>query len=296
MRVLVVGGAGYLGERLCAELSRQGDDVIAFDRANGSVESGRRTWDLRIGSVGNAEDLDSAFDQIAPDVAVNLAYVVGEPAERSPSLASQVNVLGSALCLELAARHGARRLVYSSSIAVYGTEQDRFGDRDITEDDGIPMLSHATSYGATKSLVEFLSRSERHRSGLETVGLRLSVVLGSGRERGFSTWISDLIVRSAQGLQTTVHYAPEARLNLIPVGDAVELLALLVHAPGPLRPFYNSGGQSLTVGELVGAVRAEHSGADIRWADEHLPHPPFVHRLSNQLLREDLGFQPSKVV
>jgi nucleoside-diphosphate-sugar epimerase len=290
MRVLVFGGAGFVGARVCEELAARGDEVTTFDH----VKRDDAPWPQIVASIAERTDVRAAILAARPERIVNLAYLVGPPAEQSPAAAIQVNVLGSALLLEEAAAANVARVVYASSIAVYGTRPDRFGDRGVLESDGTPTLDHANSYGATKSLAEYFAIAERARTGLETCGIRLSIVVGPGRERGFTAWISQIIAASREGRPSTVPVSPEFPMSLISIDDAAAAIVAAVRHDGPLRPVYNSGGSDVTAAEVVSALGARDL---VRWA----PDPEgeraasYVHRISHAAIEHDLGFVPMPI-
>jgi len=122
MKVLITGGAGFVGSHLSEALLERGDEVIALDRWDGQAKVrhllGHRRFQLVVDSVMNAEILDALAAQA--DLIYHLAGVVGvEHYVADPYDVLSVNVNGTQNLLRAAYKHG-RRVVFSSTSEVYG--------------------------------------------------------------------------------------------------------------------------------------------------------------------------------
>jgi dTDP-4-dehydrorhamnose reductase len=229
--VLVMGGTGFVGSAICAALRAHGDDVVATDIAPPRPATARLLEGIPfIGvRVQDFYEVLGAVRDTGPDVLVNLSYIAGAASEEAPFIAGLVNLQGPLNCLEAAAFCGVRRVVYASSIAVYGPDQQLYGERDVTEDDSCPIAAHTLSYGAAKAINEFMTRKLAQHHGLDVTGLRLSIVFGAGREKGFTTWASDIGSLPAVGEEVAIPYRAEQRSSLIYVD-------VRGRRGGPLRP------------------------------------------------------------
>ena len=156
MRVLVTGGAGYIGSHTLLELMAQGHEVCVYDNfsnanpkvldrvrglSNGSVAS--VTGDVRDGSA-----LDAVFADFRPDAVIHFAGLkaVGE-SEEKPLSYYDVNVSGTTTLLHAMDRAGCRRIIFSSSATVYGEPQY------LPYDEAHP-LQPTSVYGRTKMIAE----------------------------------------------------------------------------------------------------------------------------------------------
>ena len=292
MRVLVMGGTGFVGSAICAALRAHGDDVVAADIAPPRPATARLLEGMPfIGvRVQDFYEVLGAVRDTGPDVLVNLSYIAGAASEEAPFMAGLVNLQGPLNCLEAAAFCGVRRVVYASSIAVYGPDQQLYGERDVTEDDSCPIAAHTLSYGATKAINEFMTRKLAQHHSLDVTGLRLSIVFGAGREKGFTTWASDIGSLPAVGEEVAIPYRAEQRSSLIYVDDAANLFVRSAHDARPGVQIYNSGGHSVTMKQLAGAITSIEPTARVRFA-ESASDQPFVSRVSGARVSRDLGFR-----
>ncbi len=291
MHVLVPGGGGFVGAHLCAHLRSMDHRVTATD-----IRWPERRAALLEGVTFHEAAVDDRpammrlVAESAPDIIIHLAYVVGDASEQQPHLSARVNTLGFINCLDAALAAGVGRVIYASSIGVYGPSQAFYGDRPLTEDDECPLSCQATTYGALKALNEFTARKYADLFGLSTCGLRLSVVFGPGREHGFTTWTSDIAARPAAGQPVSIPLRADQKTSLISVSDVSRLLARTAEWPFQGAVILNSGGHTLSCRAIADIVQRTIPGADIRF-DETAPDQPFVHDIDNTRIRRTLNFQ-----
>ncbi len=160
MKVLVTGGAGYIGSHTCVELLNSGHDVVVVDNlSNSSPESLRRVEKitgknvpLEVVDIRDREGLDRIFSAHTFDAVIHFAGLkaVGESVSQ-PLRYYQNNVEGTLTLCEVMARHNVFNLVFSSSATVYGDPHSV----PITED--FP-LSATNPYGRSKLMIEEILR------------------------------------------------------------------------------------------------------------------------------------------
>ena len=160
MKVLVTGGAGYIGSHTCVLLLEAGYDVVVFDNfSNASEESIKRVEALTgkqvtlvRGDIRDREALESVFSQHTIDAVIHFAGLkaVGESVEQ-PLRYYENNVCGTVLLCEVMAAHGCKSIVFSSSATVYGDPHTT----PIKED--FP-LSATNPYGRSKLMIEEMLR------------------------------------------------------------------------------------------------------------------------------------------
>ena len=128
--VLVTGARGFIGRAVSALLQREGYAVLALDRSpSDRVASGR--WPALHSSaveihhvscdISDPISLQKVFEAGSIDAIIHLAAILPTAAQRDPQLATEVNVIGSFNLLKLAHQFGVRRLIFGSSLSVYGT-------------------------------------------------------------------------------------------------------------------------------------------------------------------------------
>ncbi|MGA2595858.1 MAG: NAD-dependent epimerase/dehydratase family protein [Bryobacteraceae bacterium] len=183
MKVLVTGGAGFIGSHLCESLLRQGEGVAVIDDLNDFYDPALKRQNLnRIverGGMFYPADLRhkraifQVFRQERPDVVVHLGARAGiRPSLLQPELYVSTNVLGTLNVLEAMREHGVPKLVFASSSSVYGNRSRvPFSESD-------PVGQPVSPYAATKLAGEQLVHTYSHLYGIGAVCLRLFTVYG----------------------------------------------------------------------------------------------------------------------
>ena len=166
MRILVTGGAGYIGSHTARHLAARGDDVVVLD----SLLTGHRAavgdLPLILGDIRDAELVESTVRDHRIESVVHFAGLKSvEASVGDPFGYFEVNVGGSMTLARAAIAGGVRSLVFSSSCAVYGQP-----DRLPIDEQG--ALTPENPYGETKLATERLLRSLEAATGLRTVALR----------------------------------------------------------------------------------------------------------------------------
>jgi UDP-glucose 4-epimerase len=160
MKILVTGGAGYIGSQTSLELLRSGHEVLVIDNlCNGNEKAlshvqrlSNRTLEFVHCDVREVRALDRVFDAFKPDAVIHFAGLkaVGESVDK-PALYYDINVGGTATLLEAMERANCERIVFSSSATVYGEPQY------LPCDENHP-LNPINPYGRTKLMGENLIR------------------------------------------------------------------------------------------------------------------------------------------
>jgi UDP-glucuronate 4-epimerase len=187
MRILLSGGAGFIGSHLLERLIARGDEVAVIDDFNDFYDPALKRANLPKGGFRLHErDLRDAGPLVAeekPDVVVHLAARAGvRPSLKDPVLYESVNVHGTLVLLEACRRAGVGRFVFASSSSVYGDGKVPFREDD--ED-----LRPVSPYGVSKLLGEHYVRIYAGLHGLRATCLRFFTAYGP-RQR------PDLAIRS----------------------------------------------------------------------------------------------------
>ena len=174
-KVLVTGGAGYLGRHLAAALVRCGADVRALVRDSTRAPHGvRRDAEVAIGNVADEKSVRNAMLDV--DLIVHCAAVTTNNAPWS--LHEQTNIGGSRSVLRAAREAGVRRLVHVSSVIVYGLDEPADGGA-LTESAVPPEPDHWGFYQRSKLGAE-RAMSSGSGAGTEVVIVRPGIVYGPG--------------------------------------------------------------------------------------------------------------------
>lgn len=183
MRILLTGGAGFIGSHLAERLGRRGDSVVIVDdfndyyppaikRSNAEAALAAGEVSLAEGDIRDAAFLGSVFEGAGFDCIVHLAARAGvRPSLSDPHLYVDVNVHGTLNLLELARDHGVGKFVFASSSSVYGVASTPFSE-DACADQPV------SPYGATKRAGEVFVATWRRLWGLNAVALRFFTVYG----------------------------------------------------------------------------------------------------------------------
>ncbi len=266
MTVMVTGGAGFIGARVTRRLRERGEPVVCFDAASHPrrLASLRTDPGLRIvhGDVGRFEDVVAAVADNRVERVIHCAALMMPVVEEEPRLAMRVNVMGATNVFEAARRCGVRRVVYASSIGVYG-DQPEYGDGAVNED---ALLNPNTIYGYTKQINEAVARKYTERFGLDCRALRPCSVFGYGREAGRSAEVARVISRAAVDGAVEARQGREQSACLIYVEDIAELFVRLGLAAALSHDVYVSGGSEATLGEVADIVKSLLPEADITYA------------------------------
>ena len=272
MKVLVTGGAGYIGSHTCLELLRSGHEVSVIDSLyNGSKEALTRvqrlsncTLEFSQCDVRDAQALDRIFDQFKPDSVIHFVGLkaVGESVAE-PARYYDVNVGGTATLLGAMERAGCNNIVFSSSATVYGEPQY------LPCDENHP-LDPINPYGRTKLMGENLlkdwssAKQDRHAVALRyfnPVGADASGLIGedpNGIPNNLMPFISQVAVGRRECLQVfgddydTIDGTGVR--DYIHVIDLAQAHIVAVEQIGTLEPFevINIGtGEGLSVLQIV---------------------------------------------
>ena len=268
MKVLVVGGAGYIGSHMVRVLARTGHQVAVFDNFSTGHPEAVEGYKAYRGDLLIPADIDQALADYQPELVMHFAarsMVVESMAE--PMLYHHNNAFGVLNMLDSMRRHGVDRLMFSSTAAVYGVPVKRR----IEEDHPTAPIN---TYGWSKLFAEHMIQDHCRSYGLRAVTLRYFNAAGAdesgeiGESHSPETHLIPSILRAALGQQPAVQLFGNdydtrdgfAVRDFIHVTDLCEahLLAAqaLARADLPDYQLYNLGnGQGFSVLEVLNAAQ-----------------------------------------
>jgi len=165
-------------------------------------------------------------------------------------------------CFEAARLCGVKHTVYASSLAVSG-QQSHFGERPTTEDD----LKHGDNqYAVNKIFNEWQARDYHDKYGMIITGVRPANVTGPDKVSGSVDHVN-CITRPARGQPVSFPYRDAMRIP-VHVDDIAEVFARVLMADKPRHAIYNSGGHTISLGDLATMVREFLPDAKITFENE----------------------------
>jgi UDP-glucose 4-epimerase len=301
--ILVTGGAGYIGSHTVKELLKRRYDVVVFD----NLSAGHRQFVLTDRFVeGDLLDLDSlrtCFDRFSFDSIVHFAALTSVPdSVRDPQRYYQTNIIAGLNLLQVMLEHDVKKLVFSSSAAVYGSPQVVPIPEDHPKNPESP-------YGRTKWIFEQILEDYGRAYGLKSISLRYFNAAGSDPAGEIGEWhdpethLIPIVLAVAQGKREHVEIfgtdydTPDGTCirDFIHVSDLAEahLLALEHLREGAPSTAYNLGtGAGHSVREVV-EICSKVTGTEIR-AVEAPRRPGDLPRLLADSTRtlKDLRWSP----
>ena len=292
MRVLVTGGAGFIGSHLTDRLVADGHDVRVLD----SFRSGHRENLAAVASrialieddVRDATAVERASEGC--DVVFHEAAVVSVPySVEHPQETHDVNIQGTLNVLQAARKNGVRRVVFASSAAIYGEEPT------LPKTEAMLPLP-ISPYGVEKLTSEHYLRAFAHLYGLETVALRYFNVFGPRQDptSPYSGVISVFVKRLLAGEPVIIYGDGNQSRDFVNVADVVQANIKAALTPDISGRVYNvARGERTTLSDLaellglaVGSKappsRTTERPGDIR------------HSLADiSLIRKELGYAPA---
>jgi UDP-glucose 4-epimerase len=176
MRILVTGGAGYIGSHTVKLLGQEGHDVVVFDNLSTGHDWAVLYGDLVVGDLAHTNLLKRTIKNFSPDVVMHFAASIQvEESTRRPLLYYQNNVANTLNLLNVMLENRISRFLYSSTAAVYGIPAK------VPVDETAPLCP-INPYGASKVMVENILGDLARASGLKYIVLRYFNVAGADPE------------------------------------------------------------------------------------------------------------------
>src|SRR5256885_4624551 len=260
MKVLITGGAGFIGSHLSDACIARGDEVFVIDDlSTGSLDNlaqvaGHPSFHFTFGSVQDAALVGELVDRC--DVIFHLAAAVGvKLIVESPVRTIETNVRGTEVVLAAASRN-LKRLLIASTSEVYGlSEQVPF------REDGNLVMGATTkgrwSYACSKAIDEFLALAYHHEKKLPAIVTRLFNTVGPRQTGRYGMVIPTFLKQALSGRPITVFGDGKQSRCFGYVGDVVGALMKLMDDEKAVGEVFNVGSdQEITIGDLAKKVKA----------------------------------------
>jgi len=242
MRVLITGGAGFIGSHLADRLLARGDRVLVIDNYATAGRNNLEPHDrleVKEGTIAEMAQVELLFDSFRPDQVVHAAASYKDPENWTEDILT--NVVGTANLVQAAKRRGVSRFIYFQTSLCYGLKPQ---EQPVTL--GHPLRPERSSYAISKTAGEHYVRL----SGLDWLSFRLANVYGP---------------RNLSGPLPTFHqrltanrpcFVTDSRRDFIFIDDVVEVVLMAVDGKGASGAYHLSSGSDISIKELFDAVVA----------------------------------------
>jgi UDP-glucose 4-epimerase len=250
MRIAILGGTGLIGLSTALRLIEAGIDVTVISRRKPAAMPFGVKW--LCADIADREGVQNALQLARPDRVAHLAGYLQFGCEQNPAEAIRVNISGTSNVLESCHVLGIRRVVFGSSIAVYGERHDTMQEED-------PLPRNVNLYGVMKRLCEVLGERYQSLYGMEFVALRYSGVFGPSESQSPGmALVRYKIKQCALGHDVRIDGAGGSeRIHLTYVTDAANATFSALMHPAPSYCIYNVAGPAqnyLTLSDFHGLV------------------------------------------
>jgi len=296
MKVLITGGAGYLGSTLVPILLTTGHSIRVLDNLNHGGASLLPVWsdpgfEFIRGDIRDRATIASAVSGV--DAVVHLAAIVGDPAcARNPDLAQAVNLHASLALIEESKRAGVARFVFASTCSNYGKMKDPNALVDEKSE-----LNPVSLYAQTKVTVEKLLLSTANGNSWSPTPLRFATIFGASPRMRFDLTVNEFTMEMLVKKKLVV-FGEQFWRPYIHVRDAARAIRLVLESPTPKVSglVFNVGAthQNFQKQQLVELIRPHAPDAVVEFVRKN--EDPRDYRVSFGRINEELGFEITRTV
>jgi UDP-glucose 4-epimerase len=260
MRVLITGGAGFVGSHLSEALLERGDEVFILDNlSTGSFDNiihlkGNPKFHYTLDSVTNEPVLAELIDRC--DIVVHLAAAVGvKLIVEQPVHTIETNVHGTEVVLKIASKK-KRLVLIASTSEVYGKSVDVPFHEDADLVLGATS-KHRWAYACSKMIDEFLALAYWKERKLPVIVVRLFNTVGPRQTGQYGMVIPSLVRQALAGEPITVFGDGTQSRSFTYVGDVVRGMVALINEPRAVGQVFNIGnGHEITIGDLAVKIKS----------------------------------------
>jgi UDP-glucuronate 4-epimerase len=296
MRILVTGGAGFIGSHLAEKLLGAGHDVVVLDDFNdfydpqikhANIVGFAKNVSICRVDVSNGDAVRALLHREKFDAIAHLAARAGvRPSIQHPGLYYDANVIGTLHLLDAARLSGVQRFIFASSSSVYGASKT------VPFSEDQHLIQTLSPYGATKIAGEFLCSTYSHLYQMRVVALRYFTVYGPRQRPDLA--IHQFTRRISAGQPIDQFGDGSTRRDYTYIDDIIQGTVAALDYSGPRYDVFNLGeSQTIELNELISAIEnALGKQAKINQLPEQAGDMPLTYADISKA-RKLLGYTPT---
>jgi len=266
-KVLVTGGAGFIGSHVAQYLLERGDDVVIIDELNDYYDVTIKKTNLELlraycpdekrlriyqGDICDEALMDQIFADERPGWVCHMAARAGvRPSIQDPYVYIHSNIKGTTHLMELSAKYGVKNFVFASSSSVYGGSKSTYFSEDEVVDNPV------SPYAASKKACELLAYTYHHLYNLNISGLRFFTVYGPRGRPDMAPF--KFIDRVSRGVELQQFGDGSSSRDYTYIDDIVDGVVRAVDRPYPYEVFNLGKGSGTSLKHFIGLVE-KHVG------------------------------------
>jgi UDP-glucose 4-epimerase len=302
MRVLVTGGAGFIGSHLADALIARGNQVVALDNfstgSTANIKHITKNFEITDGDIRNVDLVNDSIKDV--DLVFHMAAALGvNTILESPLKSISTNIAGSEVVLNAAANHKKRILIASTS-EIYGKNPKQ----PLSETDdrvvGSPQKIR-WSYSDAKAIEEAMAFSLNQEKGLKVTTARLFNTVGPRQSAHYGMVVPRFVRSALQNEPISIYGDGTQSRVFCHVHDAIEALLALVGTDKTVNEVYNVGGTGeITIKELADQVIKEtKSQSSIEFIPYEKAYAPGFEDMQRRVpdiskIKQELNWAPKK--
>lgn len=298
MKILITGGAGFIGSATAKTLIERGDSVVLIDNFNDYYDpqlkhdriktllKGKNDkYKLYTGDIRDTKFLEKVFKKEKPEKVLHLAAMAGvRNSLENPTLYADINITGTVNLLDLAVKHNIKNFVYASSSSVYGNNKKTpFAETD-------PVDAPISPYAATKKADELLAHVYSYIYKLPTTGLRFFTVYGPWGRPDMALFLFTKNIFSGKPIEVN-NYGKMSR-NFTYIDDIVSGTIRTLDADLPYAIMNIGGDRENTLLEFIEEIE-KNIGKKAKKKMMPLPNGDVVSTVADIRKLRKLGWKPT---
>eukprot|EP00586_Coscinodiscus_wailesii_P002334 CAMPEP_0172479406 /NCGR_PEP_ID=MMETSP1066-20121228/3950_1 /TAXON_ID=671091 /ORGANISM="Coscinodiscus wailesii, Strain CCMP2513" /LENGTH=416 /DNA_ID=CAMNT_0013239847 /DNA_START=277 /DNA_END=1527 /DNA_ORIENTATION=+ len=268
-KVLVTGGAGFIGSNVAEYLLSRGDDVVIVDEINDyydprikmanldllrSLAPSKKRLSIYKGDICDSEFMEMVFEKERPQWVCHMAARAGvRPSIADPFVYIHSNIRGTTQLMEMSHRYGVHNFVFASSSSVYGGSSSTYFSEEESVDNPV------SPYAASKKACELLAYTYHHLYKLNVSALRFFTVYGPRGRPDMAPF--KFIDRVSRGMEIQQFGDGSSSRDYTYISDIVDGIVRTIDRPHKYEVFNLGKGDGTSLKEFIGLVQ-KHVGKD----------------------------------